>query len=204
MTTSEPGMGHNRPPMLIGLWSPVMGSGKTTIAEYLTERHGFVRMAMADALKRMFEMFLQASGMSAIEAHNVVRDPVLKEQPLDVLCGKTPRHAMQTLGTEWGRDQIDPDVWARSAMGRASVAMAAGHSVVFDDIRFPNEAEAVAHAGGFMVSVERPGATLTSAHPSEGALAGWGFAASIYNTSSIEDLRKNVDYTVGLLRNLNL
>ena len=33
----------------------------------------------------------------------------LKEVPCELLGGKTPRYAMQTLGTEWGRDTDQQD-----------------------------------------------------------------------------------------------
>jgi hypothetical protein len=37
-------------------------------------------------------------------------DRQLKETPLPVI-GKSPREIMQTLGTEWGRRLVNPDLW---------------------------------------------------------------------------------------------
>jgi len=77
------------------------GCGKTTAARYFND-HGFTRLRFAEPLKRM----LRAIGLTDAQL-----DGDLKEQETNLLCDRTPRHAMQTLGTEWGRNQIDQDFW---------------------------------------------------------------------------------------------
>jgi hypothetical protein len=56
--------------------------------------------------------------------------------------GVSPRHLMVTLGTEWGRDAVHPDLWVR--IWAASLPEAA--HVVAEDVRFPNEVEPSASA----------------------------------------------------------
>jgi hypothetical protein len=132
------------------------GSGKSTAAMHLVQIHGFTRTRFAGPLKAM----MAALGLSQdeIEGH-------LKERPCALLGGRTPRYAMQTIGTEWGRDIIDRDLWINA--WRASLPAAGG--VVVDDCRFANEAHAVKAAGGFIIRVVRPGAGAGAAgHSSEG------------------------------------
>lgn len=205
MTSDQPDLfGYNQSPMLIGLWSPSMGSGKSEVASALRQSHGFKNQAMAHSLKAMFAMFLMSCGFDEDKAWDYCYDAKLKEEPLDVLQGKTPRHAMQTLGTEWGRDCIDENLWVRSGLARAKAYLEQGRSVVLDDIRFPNEAQAIEDAGGFMVRVVRPGAEITVPHPSEGSLADWDFAATIINDSSLEVLQRQAGIVVNHFRTINL
>jgi predicted kinase len=44
-------MESRKQPNLIGLWSPIMGSGKTTFANYLVEDHRYKRLSFASTLK---------------------------------------------------------------------------------------------------------------------------------------------------------
>jgi hypothetical protein len=143
-------MDVTRAPQLIGLCGAA-GSGKSTVANIL-ERQGYVRLRFAGPLKAMLQALLTEAGMTAAEAARHI-DGDLKEAPLDVLGGKTMRHAMQTLGKEWGRDLIHSEVWVRLTMAGAERLLAEGKRVVIDDVRFPNEAAAItgcelAHAQG--------------------------------------------------------
>lgn len=124
---------------IIGI-TGLIGSGKSFAADHFVAKHGFCRKKMASPLKNM----LRAVGLTDehIEGH-------LKEKPCDLLCGATPRHAMQTLGTEWGRKMIGEDLWVR--LWRASIESL--DRVVVDDVRFANEAQAVRDAGGVVIRV---------------------------------------------------
>lgn len=121
------------------------GSGKSKAAQALLDA-GWTRIKFADPLKDM----LRVVGLDDrhIEGN-------LKEVPCDILRGKTPRHAMQTLGTEWGRECIDQDFWVALARRRIALAMAAGLNVVVDDVRFENEADAIRELGGMVIGLNR-------------------------------------------------
>lgn len=135
------------------------GSGKSTAALHLVERHGYVRLRFAGPLKAM----MAALGLSPRQI-----DGALKETPCELLCGKTPRLAMQTIGTEWGRNIIGEDLWTR-AWRAAFDRLPPSALAVVDDCRFPNEAEAVRAAGGMIVRIDRPGSGAGAAgHASEG------------------------------------
>lgn len=144
-------------PQMIVAFTGLAGSGKSTAASHLVNAHGFQRVRFAGPLKAM----MAALGCTADEI-----DGSLKEVPCALLGGRTPRHAMQTLGTEWGRNLIADDLWIRA--WRAALSDVGGMSVAVDDCRFPNEAEAVRAAGGLIVRIERPGAGAGAAgHSSE-------------------------------------
>ena len=50
---------------------------------------------------------------------------------------------MQTLGTEWGRECIGPEVWVDVWKSNVQKWLDGGLNVVVDDMRFPNEWDAV-------------------------------------------------------------
>lgn len=173
-------------PHVLGLYSPVMGSGKTTLANTL-QGHGYVRLPFAAPLKSMLRALLIEAGVKPYHAHQMTDGP-LKESSIPELGGLTPRHALQTLGTEWGRTQMHPDFWVQIWTARARRELAAGRSVVSDDMRFPNEAAAITALGGLTVQIIRPapaGASPTGVpgHASEGSLASYPFDLTIENTA---------------------
>lgn len=126
----------------------LIGSGKTTAATALINSDMcFARIAFAGPLKRML-------GTIGLDLRHLNGD--LKEQPCDLLCGATPRHAMQTLGTEWGRRLIGPDFWVRlweQDVHRWGKTV----NVVADDVRFEGEMEAIRRMGGKVVFITRHG-----------------------------------------------
>jgi hypothetical protein len=69
--------------------------------------------------------------------------------------GITARVCLQSLGTEWGRASVDPDIWVKAAMREAEYFMHTDSKVIFDDVRFANEAVAIRNAGGKVYRVSR-------------------------------------------------
>tara|TARA_R110002020_G_scaffold108214_2_gene250846 strand:+ start:511 stop:888 length:378 start_codon:yes stop_codon:yes gene_type:complete len=73
--------------------------------------------------------------------------------------GITARVMLQTLGTEWGRASVDPDIWVKAAMREAEYFLGwpdfHNFKVIFDDVRFANEAVAIRQAGGKVYRVSR-------------------------------------------------
>lgn len=137
---------------LIGLIGK-KGSGKDTAAEAL-EALGFQNVKFAGALKAMLRMLLAYQGADEDTIRRMI-DGDLKEVPTPLLNGKTPRFAMQTLGTEWGRMLIGPDFWLDTAMKKAALA-----DTVITDVRFPNEVKAVKDNGGTVIRIVAEGETV--------------------------------------------
>lgn len=160
------------------------GSGKSTAADYLIRQHGYERVKFAGPLKDMMRAL--GFGEDDIEGGD-------KELSNSLLCNKTPRHAMQTLGTEWGRKCIGEDFWAILWKDTAESILAKKGRVVVDDLRFPNEAEAIRKVGGVIVKLEGRGG-IAGAHASE---AGCGtHDVVVENDGCIVDLYANVDEAV--------
>lgn len=124
-----------------------MGSGKTTAADYLRETHGFARLSFAAPLKRAaFAIFGEEFDRLML---------VGKEEPSEFLFGNSPRHVLQTLGTEWGRNFIHQDLWVELFSREVDRIEAEGvfSGIVVDDLRFVNEADKVLNMGGVVFRV---------------------------------------------------
>lgn len=178
-------------PLLIGLYSPLPMSGKSTAAAAL-EGIGYERLPFAGPLKRMVRSLLLDLGQSEEEVERAMTSE--KEEPCILLNSVTPRRMMQTLGTDWGRQMIAADLWVRAWKGRALSTLGDGCSIVVDDLRFWDEAQVVKDFGGVVVRVLRPdGASSSfSGHASEGGLEFWPFDHTIVNDGSIDDLQQQI------------
>lgn len=131
-------------PRVIGLCGPE-GAGKTTAGKILAETYDGQVRPFAEPLKQM----LLALG---VPKRNLYGTPAEKLEPVSLLGGKTGRHAAQTLGTEWGRQQHDEELWVRAWRLRIEGEVA---PVIADDLRFLNEAAAVRSLGGEIICVVR-------------------------------------------------
>lgn len=140
------------------------GSGKSTAAAYLVEHHGFRKISYAAPIKRMMRCLLIEAGAGFFEAVEMV-DGKLKEFPTPYLAGHSTRYGLQTLGTEWGRDIIAPDIWRRILLRKVA---ATDGPIVVDDMRFPCEAEDLRKSGFTLIRITRAGAGTKSGHFSEG------------------------------------
>ena len=175
--------------MLIGLCGPA-GAGKNTVAEFLTDSDGcsFLQMAFADPL---YQCISTITGLPV----GRLQDRAVKEEVIPWL-GKSPRQLLQTLGTEWGRGSVHPEIWIRIAMERAASHLAVGRSVVITDVRFDNEAQAIADAGGEVWRIVRPGwrclAGDAATHSSEAGVAERLIARTIDNSGTLDDLRSQL------------
>ncbi|HYA07751.1 MAG TPA: deoxynucleotide monophosphate kinase [Xanthobacteraceae bacterium] len=144
------------------------GSGKSTAAKYL-ETRGYVQTSFAAPLRKM----LKAIGLSDKELSGA-----LKETPCAKLSGRSPREAMQMLGTEWGR-ALHPNFWVNRWRDTASdILDQDGFGVVVDDCRFPNEAETVRALGGFVIEI------LPAVPPEDGT--GVGIAGHVSETQDFD------------------
>ena len=181
---------------LIGLTGRA-GCGKDTVANFLMETHGFVQIALADPLRDGL------NAMLGITSEQVYRRD-LKEAPIDWI-GLSPRQLMQTLGTEWGRNHVAPDIWLRVAARRIEKYRQAKPclhiaGIVVSDIRFENEAEWLRAQGGKVWHIRRhTGAQLAeiiAKHVSENLIKAKAGEPRIYNFGTITDLEEQVAETV--------
>jgi len=162
-------------------------SGKSTVSQYLRDTHGYTCVKFAQVLKDM----LLTLGLTAEH----IEGP-LKEMPCGLLGGKTPRFAMQTLGTEWGRDIISPDLWVNSWRASVQRLLDGGRNVVTDDCRFDNELDAALSLGAVVVRVVRPDPLqqIQGTHPSE--FVPEYFDAQVNNTGAVQDLHDQIEQLI--------
>lgn len=185
--------------MLIGLYSSVPGSGKTEAAKVLWSL-GYSIEPFAKTLKQMVVPLLRDLGLSDAAIHD--RLSTGKELPLEELDGLPLRRLLQTIGTDWGRELIHPELWLRCWSGRVKPQLAAGQPVVVDDVRFPEEAALVEELGGVMWQITRPQAlrqwerAQVQAHASEGALERWPFAKRLVNDGDLTAWQQQVQCAV--------
>jgi hypothetical protein len=159
--------------MIIGI-SGFKRSGKDTVAAVLEEK-GFVKIRFADPLKEM---------LRAIDIPEENIEGARKDEPMAVLGGRSARYAMQTLGTEWGRNTIHPDLWVMIWARRARTHQ----HVVAPDVRFPNEATIIQALGGSVWHVHRTGFT-GDRHESERYIDKLPCNRSLVNDGTIEELQ---------------
>lgn len=124
-------------------------AGKSTAAKFLCE-HGFETASFASVLKRMLEAGF-GLGREALHGSE-------KETPHPALNGATPRHAMQSLGTEWGRKLIHDDLWVEAFKRdlQAREAAAPGGRYLVEDVRYDNEVRVIRELGGEIWVIRRP------------------------------------------------
>lgn len=190
-TLHTPWGGHDLPPRqasndnsprIIGL-SGLAGSGKSTAATYLQSK-GYELVKFAGPLK---------DAMRALGLTDYHIEGEGKERPCALLQGKTPRHAMQTIGTDWGRDLIGPHFWVGLWEARANEILDSGGLVVADDVRFPNEAEAIRKLGGRVIRLVGRGG-IHGAHASE--VMDWEADAMLANREGRDKLYENLDWAL--------
>ena len=142
------------------------GAGKSTAADVLCGE-GWVRVKFADPLKNMMRAFYWSCGLRNEDYIEARIEGDMKEEPDPFLCGRTPRKAMQTLGTEWGRQCLAENLWVNAWKEQAGQFLEMGMDVVTDDCRFENEAEMVRKLGGKVVQIIGRDKGLAPAHASE-------------------------------------
>lgn len=172
--------------MIIGM-SGLAGSGKTTATQILQNHFNLVRHPMAGPLKNM----VAALGIS----RSILDGPAsVKEQPLERFGGKSARYAMQTLGTEWGRNCMGHDFWVNQW-----AATVPAEGCICDDVRFKNEYDKVKEMGGLVIRIVRPGAGVKDGmgamHASED-LSKVPYDKLITNDGTIAELETNLLATV--------
>lgn len=150
---------------IIGLYGP-QRVGKTTVAEAITKVDpgaSWKRLSFADPIRAMLAAILPAEQLSPLAD---------KSKPLKVLGGKTSRDALKLLGTEWGRQLIDQDIWLNALLNKARDNN--WYNIVIDDLRMDNEYKAIKDLGGFVVRVKRdPDPPYDLTHESESQWPLW-------------------------------
>lgn len=97
------------------------------------------------------------------------------------------RRLLQLLGTECGRECVDPNIWVRKWAIDARNELNTCCTVIADDVRFPNEAAKIRELGGVIVRVVRDGCE-PSDHASETLMDGITADYTINNNGTPAEL----------------
>jgi len=141
--------------MIIGVCG-FIGSGKDTIADYLTNFHGFRRESFANSLKDAVSMvfgwdrtMLEGRTKQAREWREQVDHWWAHRLDMPEL---TPRWVLQYWGTEVCRKAFHDDIWIASLENKLRNSK---DDIVISDCRFPNEIKSIKDAGGIVIRVKR-------------------------------------------------
>ena len=168
--------------------------GKDTTADFIVKHFGFRKHALADVMKDAMRVVF---GWNDAHLYGDLKDVV------DPRFGISPRHALQSFGTEWAQWQLGKyddfasvtgrKLWVNSLLNRVS------GDVVISDVRFPHEAEAIKERGGIVIMVRRTGYQVDSSHESERSVEEIRPDFVIRNGSTLDALE---DETVKLMKEI--
>lgn len=219
-----------QPRLIIGLGGKLR-SGKDTVADYLVEHHGFLKLGMSDDSLHQFVMaqnpwveiqqpFLFYWTRRIFRRY---RDVVNAQGYVDAKKNPDLRRLLQLTGTEAGRDVIGEDVWTGVILRKA---LAAEQPVVITGIRYQNEIEMIRELEGWAAWVDRPEslskaldplpkvsapkrgrkalseAPVASQHTSETALSAEWFDVVLENDSDLATLYGRADRLVRELKGI--
>lgn len=220
------------PKMIIGLGGKLR-SGKDTVADYLVEHHGFLKLGMSD--DSLHQFVLRQNPWVEIQkpflkfwtrrTYARYRDVVAARGYVEAKKIPDLRSLLQLTGTEAGRDVVGEDIWTGVILRKA---LAATQPVVITGIRYPNELEMLRELEATPVWVSRPEspskaldprskvsgprkgrkavsvAPAASQHSSEVSLSEHYFDIALENDSDLAHLYRETDRLVTELRELGL
>jgi hypothetical protein len=162
-----------------------IGAGKTLAASMVP---GATHLQWSDAVDRGVAAIL---GIEEDELRDRrTKDGVIRVAGMDL----SPRHLLQTLGTEWGRLNVCQDIWVNLTMERIRHVVERTGRTRFTicGTRFANEAQAIRSRGGEVWWVERPG-LLPGEHVSDRVLTADQCDRVLRNEGTADDLRREVE-----------
>ncbi len=176
---------------IIGFTGPKQ-SGKSTAADYLVGKD-FKKLSFAKPIKDVVWYLLQGFNLKQdyieqlMTTHKEVIIPEL---------GVSVRTLMQTLGTDWGRDTIHTDIWTMW-MSKRLVTETADY-LVFEDVRFENEADLIRSVGGLIIHIKRGSLISLDDHASEAGINPHADDEFILNDSTEAHFLAQVDAAVAV------
>jgi hypothetical protein len=178
-------------PILIGLTGRKR-AGKDSVAAAIERNYGSNRVLTTSFAKPIRDFVAHLMGVSRSQLEK------LKDSDYTIPgtnVGFSPRYAMQTLGTEWGR-ALHPDLWVAACERWIDDISSDGtrnaEFILVTDVRFDNEAEMIHRKGGVVVKIERDECGPEDGHASERGVSGKMVDIHFHNDGSLADLGNRV------------
>lgn len=170
----------------IFLISAQMQSGKDTFGDCLLKQTSGMKLAFADPVKEIAILALDMPGYVAYGGEAERRAWTKYE--------KDARQWLQWIGSECGRQQIDPDIWVDRMVDR--IRALSSSVFVITDARFKNEIFGLSDKLGedyrvVKIRLRRPGKENDDPHPSEAeqmSIPDSDFDEVVVNQGTIQEL----------------
>lgn len=177
-------MSQEHKPLIIALHGE-KESGKTTAARALD----LPVYSFAEPLRLMLKVLLLYAGVSYSDLSRYLRGDKTAIIPAPV--NVSGRHLMQTLGTEWGREHVRGTLWSDLLIHK--VMSSAKGIVVIDDLRFPEEHEALAKYDShtLFVKIVRPALQFREKDPH---LSEQGLADELFDLVLVNDCASKQEF----------
>lgn len=130
--------------MLIGL-SGLSRSGKSSCAEYLVKKHGFIEYSFSNPIKNALCSMLNIN-LKQLEEYKITNDIIPETKT-------TMRFLLQTFGTEWGRNIVNSDIWVNIC--ETFLKNNSNKKIVISDVRFLNEVDLIYKFNGKLIAISR-------------------------------------------------
>lgn len=190
--------GYNHKLMHIGLCGKI-GSGKTTIQNYLCHKYGYINMAFATALKKVVSYMFMIPYDIVSGQDRIGREQILPLHSHYLNKKVSARHLLQIIGTDVFRNYIDEHIWVNKLRNDIIIAQQQGYSIIVEDSRFPNERALLKQLGFNLWYVHRDDLDTmisnVSLHSSENQMED-NYDMVIDNNGSLSQLCDKLDHII--------
>lgn len=159
-------------------------------------------ISFADPLKKVCSVLLDYPYLIMLGSGKEERKQRenLKTASYDICGALSGRQALEYMGTDVFRNNLDDDIWIKLMVNKCKTYLNFGYSVVISDLRFPNEKQMLLQMGGKLMLVYRDLKELEpidrNLHPSK-----WMYQTflndvsyTIENNGTLDELRKKISF----------
>ena len=130
-------------------------AGKDTLAEYLINNYGFVKLSYAGALKDIISIIF---GWDRVKLEGISKEDREWREHIDEWWATqlgmpqlTPRYVLQYFGTDLFRTYWHKDIWVKVVENQLTKYK----NIVITDCRFPNEIDLIKKYNGHIIHIYR-------------------------------------------------